>query len=324
MRVALLSGDRSSAVEGAAREAGITTWLAELTPARKIAWLAEREQEGRKVLMVGDGLNDAPALAAAHASLSPATAADISQRAADFVFQGQSLAPVLDVISISKRARSLAFQNFGVAFCYNIVAVPFAMAGFVTPLIAAIVMSTSSILVTLNAARLAGGRAVTALAWLVPAALLLGALGLLAFLWALRSGQFEDLEGAAYRALEDDPLDEPGRRPRQGTLGPTPSYSAYTRPRRRGLSMAATEANAPNVAITYCRLCGWLLRASWMAQELLTTFAEEVGSVTLIPDDTGGVFEIRLDGCLDLVAQGPGALPRHQGAEAAGQGPDRA
>ena len=157
-QVAVLSGDRMSAVESAAREAGITTWLAELTPARKIAWLAEREQEGRKVLMVGDGLNDAPALAAAHASLSPATAADISQRAADFVFQGQRLAPVLDVISTSKQARSLAFQNFGVAFCYNIVAVPFAMAGFVTPLIAAVVMSTSSILVTVNAARLAGRR----------------------------------------------------------------------------------------------------------------------------------------------------------------------
>ncbi len=155
-QVAVLSGDRISAVESAARDAGITTWLAEFTPARKIAWLGEREREGRKVLMVGDGLNDAPALAAAHASLSPATAADISQRAADFVFQGQRLAPVLNVISTSKQARSLAFQNFGVAFCYNIVAVPFAMAGFVTPLIAAIVMSTSSILVTLNAARLAG------------------------------------------------------------------------------------------------------------------------------------------------------------------------
>jgi selenoprotein W-related protein len=60
----------------------------------------------------------------------------------------------------------------------------------------------------------------------------------------------------------------------------------------------SAEATTPNVAITYCRLCGWLLRASWMAQELLTTFAEELGSVTLIPDDTGGVFEIRLDGKL--------------------------
>jgi selenoprotein W-related protein len=60
--------------------------------------------------------------------------------------------------------------------------------------------------------------------------------------------------------------------------------------------MTATQSNTPNVAIIYCRLCGWLLRASWMAQELLTTFAEELGSVTLIPDNTGGVFEVRLDG----------------------------
>ena len=59
--------------------------------------------------------------------------------------------------------------------------------------------------------------------------------------------------------------------------------------------MTAADASTPNVAIIYCRLCGWLLRASWMAQELLTTFAEELGSVTLIPDDTGGVFEVRLD-----------------------------
>src|SRR5690349_4925074 len=60
--------------------------------------------------------------------------------------------------------------------------------------------------------------------------------------------------------------------------------------------MANADSANPNVAITYCRLCGWLLRASWMAQELLSTFAEELTAVTLIPDGTGGVFEIRLDG----------------------------
>ena len=98
-----------------------------------------------------------PALAAAHASMSPASAADISQRAADFVFQGEKLAPVLDVHRHrAQRARSMALQNFAVAFVYNIICVPLAMAGLVTPLIAAIVMSTSSILVTANAARLAG------------------------------------------------------------------------------------------------------------------------------------------------------------------------
>jgi len=154
--VALLSGDRKSAVETAACASGIVTWQGELTPAHKIDWLADSAKQGQKVLMVGDGLNDAPALAAAYASISPANAADISQRAADFVFQGERLSPILEVLSTAKRARNLALQNFGVAFCYNIIAVPFAMAGYVTPLIAAIVMSTSSILVTLNAARLAG------------------------------------------------------------------------------------------------------------------------------------------------------------------------
>ena len=154
--VALLSGDREEIVRIIARQVGIETWEAELTPADKIAWLAAREREGCKVLMVGDGLNDAPALAAAHASLSPANAADISQRAADCVFQGDGLKPVLEALATAKRARSMALQNFGVAFIYNILCVPLAMAGYVTPLIAAVVMSTSSIIVTANATRLAG------------------------------------------------------------------------------------------------------------------------------------------------------------------------
>jgi Cu2+-exporting ATPase len=156
--VALLSGDREGVVEHTAQAAAIETWHAAMKPNDKIAWLEARAREGRKVLMVGDGLNDAPALAAAHASISPASAADISQRAADFVFQGARLGPVVQAIDTGRRARAMAFQNFGVAGIYNVICVPLAVAGFVTPLIAAIVMSTSSILVTLNAARLAGGR----------------------------------------------------------------------------------------------------------------------------------------------------------------------
>lgn len=155
-RLALLSGDRRAVVERIARQVGIETWRAELKPAGKIAWLDACAGQGQKVLMVGDGLNDAPALAAAHASISPASAADISQRAADFVFQGEKLAPILDAIGTAKQARSMALQNFAVAAVYNAICVPLAMAGMVTPLIAAIVMSTSSILVTVNAARLAG------------------------------------------------------------------------------------------------------------------------------------------------------------------------
>jgi len=155
-RIALLSGDRTGVVDETARATGIDDWHAELKPADKIAWLKARAKEGRKVLMAGDGLNDAPALAAAHASISPATAADISQRAADFVFQGAKLMPVVEAIKTGRRSRAMALQNFGVAAVYNAICVPLAMLGFVTPLIAAIVMSTSSILVTLNASRLAG------------------------------------------------------------------------------------------------------------------------------------------------------------------------
>ena len=153
--LALLSGDRQGVVDKVADEVGISTRLAGLRPADKIAWLGAWASKGRKVLMVGDGLNDAPALAAAHASMSPASAADISQRAADFVFQGEKLAPVVEAIATARRARAMALQNFAVAAIYNVVCVPLAMAGFVTPLIAAIVMSTSSILVTANATRLA-------------------------------------------------------------------------------------------------------------------------------------------------------------------------
>jgi selenoprotein W-related protein len=73
--------------------------------------------------------------------------------------------------------------------------------------------------------------------------------------------------------------------------------------------MSDAEATQPNIAITYCRLCGWLLRASWMGQELLTTFADEVGSVTLVPDRTGGVFEVRIDGDLIWSRKEKGRFP---------------
>jgi len=152
--LALLSGDTEQATRQVARKLRITHWDAEKTPAEKITLVKQTHEEGHTVLMVGDGLNDAPALKAAHVSMSPATAADISQTAADFVFQGANLNAVAEAIDTAKRARALVFQNFALAFGYNLIAVPLAVSGYVTPLIAAIAMSASSLTVTLNALRL--------------------------------------------------------------------------------------------------------------------------------------------------------------------------
>jgi Cu2+-exporting ATPase len=156
--VEIVSGDGRAAVAEAAGAAGVTYWQAELKPADKIARIDQLKAEGRKVLMVGDGLNDAPALAAGHASLSPATAADISQTAADAVFQGERLAPVIDVLLVAHGAHRRALENFGIAIGYNFIFVPLAVIGLATPLIAAIAMSASSIAVTANALRLSRQR----------------------------------------------------------------------------------------------------------------------------------------------------------------------
>jgi len=140
-----------------AGQVGIDLWEAECTPARKAAGLAALRAQGRRVLMVGDGLNDAPALEAADISASPATAADICQTAADIVFQGDRLAPVREALDVARRTRRLVSQNLALALAYNLAAVPLAILGYVTPLIAAVAMSSSSVIVIGNALRL--GRA---------------------------------------------------------------------------------------------------------------------------------------------------------------------
>lgn len=149
-----LSGDRAAAVRAAAAAAGITDARGELSPADKVAALNARAAQGRNVLMVGDGLNDAPALAAASVSMAPGAAADASQSAADLVFQGEKLAVVTEAIDVARLARKRVEENFWFSALYNLVATPVAMAGLVTPLIAAVAMSASSIVVMLNAMRL--------------------------------------------------------------------------------------------------------------------------------------------------------------------------
>ncbi|MBL4721453.1 MAG: HAD-IC family P-type ATPase, partial [Alphaproteobacteria bacterium] len=154
LRLALLSGDRVEAVAPVAAILGLEDWRAGQRPDEKVSRLEELAQSGLKVLMVGDGLNDGPALATAYVSASPSTAADISQTAADFVFQGDSLAPLTEAFHIARDSRRLVLQNFALALAYNLIAVPLAVAGMVTPLIAAIAMSSSSLVVTLNSMRL--------------------------------------------------------------------------------------------------------------------------------------------------------------------------
>jgi Cu2+-exporting ATPase len=151
--VEILSGDREPAVRAAAQTLGISEWRAGATAADKITRIDDLKRRGFKVMMVGDGLNDAPSLAAAHVSMSPISAAHLSQATADLVFLGKPLAPVVVAIDFSRKAMRLMRQNIWLAVGYNVLAVPIAIAGFVTPLIAAVAMSGSSLLVMLNALR---------------------------------------------------------------------------------------------------------------------------------------------------------------------------
>lgn len=150
----IFSGDRQSVVESTARSLGVDRALGALTPKQKVEACEALQEEGRRVLMVGDGINDAPALAAAHVSMAPSSASDIGRQAADLVFFNERLDAVPDAIRIARRSAALIRQNFALAIGYNILAVPIAVAGFATPLIAAVAMSTSSIIVVTNALRL--------------------------------------------------------------------------------------------------------------------------------------------------------------------------
>jgi Cu2+-exporting ATPase len=158
LRLALFSGDAAGPVARVAEATGIADARARMTPADKLTALERLAQGGVRVLMVGDGLNDAPALAAAHASMSPVSASDVSRAAAGLVFTGERLEPVVFALETARMARSRALENFALAAAYNAVAVPVALIGLVTPLIAALAMSGSSIVVTLNALRMRGAR----------------------------------------------------------------------------------------------------------------------------------------------------------------------
>ncbi len=154
LRLKLISGDHAAQVGRIAQALGIDEWQAGCTPVEKVALIERCAAAGEKILMVGDGLNDSPALAAALVSASPASAADVSQTVADLVFQGTKLAPVAIALRTAKRARAVMKQNLALSIGYNVVMVPLAVAGWVTPWLAAAAMSSSSLLVMANSLRL--------------------------------------------------------------------------------------------------------------------------------------------------------------------------
>lgn len=156
LKIHLVSGDDADETGRVAAALGIDHWQADTSPAEKIRYIQALSDAGAKVLMVGDGLNDTGALAAAYASVSPATAADASRAASDVVLLNDALTPLIELPMVARAAKKRILENFAISAGYNFIAVPVALLGFATPLIAAIAMSASSITVLLNALRLKG------------------------------------------------------------------------------------------------------------------------------------------------------------------------
>ena len=153
LEVCLLTGDTGARARQVAARLGVDRLWSDVSPEGKTAVLRQLREDGRSVLMVGDGLNDTAALAAADASIAPGSALDASRNAADVVIVSGRLPSVAEAIGTARLARRRILQNFGVAAVYNAIAVPLAIAGIATPLMAAIAMSTSSLVVILNAGR---------------------------------------------------------------------------------------------------------------------------------------------------------------------------
>ncbi len=234
VRTLLLSGDRAAAVEAVRAGLGIDAMVADALPGAKRATIAALQAGGGVVAMVGDGINDAPSLAQAQVSLSLGSATPLAQWTADVVVLSSRLDAIGDALAMARRAMRIVRENLAWACAYNLVAVPAAALGYVTPLVAALGMSASSIAVVLNAMRAArpvsspstadasgaggnprcsgperGAAAMEILILLIPLAVVLALLVGGAFWWSVKSGQFDDLEGPAHRILVDD--DSPER-----------------------------------------------------------------------------------------------------------------
>jgi len=154
LTVEMLSGDDAAIADETAQTLGLRHWQGEVSPKDKMNHIHQRQNEGLHPLMVGDGINDAPALAAANSSASLAGGSDISRSASDIILQGDQLNGLPKAIHVARQAQKRVVENLSLAVIYNLMAIPLAVAGFVNPLIAALAMSGSSLLVMVNSLRI--------------------------------------------------------------------------------------------------------------------------------------------------------------------------
>lgn len=159
--VCLLSGDRTPCVMRVAQRLGIGSARGEATPADKVSYVRDLQHRGALVAVIGDGINDAPVLAQAQVSVAMASATDLARLSADILLLTDRIEPLLEAVTIARRTLRIIHQNFIWAILYNAIAVPLAVMGQVTPLLAAAGMSASSLLVIGNALRLCDVRSRT-------------------------------------------------------------------------------------------------------------------------------------------------------------------
>jgi P-type Cu+ transporter len=158
LRTVLLTGDHEHAARAVAGDIGITDVIAGVRPADKVATVERLRRDGHRVAMVGDGINDGPALAAADLGMAMARGSEIAAHAADIVLVRDDLGVVADAIVLSHRTLATIRGNLVWAFAYNTAAIPLAALGLLNPLIAGAAMSLSSVLVVANSLRLRGNR----------------------------------------------------------------------------------------------------------------------------------------------------------------------
>jgi len=154
IKTVMLSGDDPRTVEAIAKELGITHYEGAVSPTQKAAKIKRWQEEGEMVAMIGDGVNDAPALAQADVSITTADGTDVAGETSDIVFTHSDLTMIPWLIKLSKRTRRIIMENLGWAFAYNLLAVPLAAFGIISPVIAAGAMASSSLLVVGNSLRL--------------------------------------------------------------------------------------------------------------------------------------------------------------------------